>query len=166
MSLVLETGSGIATADSYVDADDLTTYASENGLTLPETDAAKEALLRRAFTEMNSMQWKGDRTYPSIQRGVFPRTGIIRDGYAINSTTIPAEIKDGQMSLAAEIYDDDQNPVEARVGAVKRQKVEGAVEVEYNEASTSLRSQVAVRQSRAHFTDFMLGSHYVAVLRA
>jgi hypothetical protein len=69
------------------------------------------------------------------------------------------------MALAMEIYEDDLNPADTRKGAVKRQKVEGAVEVEYAELAPERARRAAGRQSAAFFTGFIRGGGAVALVR-
>ena len=58
MALTIETGAGVALADSYSSIIDFTNYAANYGFAIPATDAAKEALLRRASLQMNSLHLK------------------------------------------------------------------------------------------------------------
>ena len=164
MALTIEDGTIVADADSYATATELTTYAGNYGFTLPATDGEKEALLRRAALQMNAERWKGSRV-EATQSLAWPRECVVVDCEVIASDSIPARIQYGQMALACEIYQDDTDPVDARKGAVLRQKVD-VVEVEYAVASTNtarLLPAAPDRQSRAQFADYLMTRGLFAV---
>lgn len=79
MSLVVEDGTGIANAESYVAVADCATYATNHGLSFPTTDeAACEAALRRATSAIDNRyrpRFVGYRTKRHVQRLEWPRTG-------------------------------------------------------------------------------------------
>lgn len=164
MALTIEDGTIVAGADSYATIAELATYATNYGFTLPSTDAEKEALLRRAALQMNLMKWKGSRV-ESDQSLAWPRSDVYVDCELLSEEAIPARIQYGQMALACEIYQDDENPVDERKGAIVRSKVD-VVEVEYAVASTNtarLLPAAPDRQSRAQFADYLLLRGLVAV---
>lgn len=164
MALTIEDGTGVAGADSYATAADLTAYASNYGFTLPATDPEKEALLRRAALQMNAEKWKGDRV-EATQSLAWPRECVVVDCETLPSNLIPARIQYGQLALACEIYQDDTNPVDQRQGAVTRTKVD-VVEVEYAVASNNtarLLPAAPDRQSRAQFADYLLNRGLFAI---
>jgi hypothetical protein len=62
------------------------------------------------------------------------------------------------MALAAEIHTDDIDPVDQRQGAVIRERVEGAVDVEYapiSNKSGRLLPAAPDRPSRTQFADYL-----------
>ena len=110
MPLVVETGSGVAGADSFVDVTDFADYllnfhgiakASSSPLTsLTGTTVDHEAAGRRAMVFLASQAWKGDPVHPSLNSCPFPRSGLTRaDGYEIPSNTVPQEIKNAQLEI-------------------------------------------------------------------
>jgi len=156
MALVIEDGTGVALADSYSTIVELATYAANYGFSIPATDAAKEALLRRASLQMNFLQWKGRRVNPE-QSLAWPRYDVIVDHVYVSSSTIPARIQYGQMALACEIYQDDLNPPELAKGAVTSETVD-VISVTYAELknkSSKLLPAAPDRQSRAQFADYL-----------
>lgn len=155
--LIIEDGSGVALAESYATAAELVGYAAKFGVTIPAEEAAQEALLRRAALTMDGMKWKGRRA-KSDQGLAWPRRDVELDCEIKPSNYIPARIQYGQMALAAEIHQDDIDPIDKRQGAVVRKRVEGAVEVEYASiSSTSNRLLPAApdRPSRTQFADYL-----------
>ena len=157
MSLIIENGTIVANADSFATVAELQAYAASYGRTIPSAEAAVEALLRRAALQMNGMAWKGCMVAVD-QALAWPRQGVVWANFPIPDDAIPKQIKAGQMALATEIYADDQNPPELKKGAVKREKVEGAVEREYTELNASLTAASAMKQSQAQFMGFLAAS--------
>lgn len=110
MSLIVEDGTDVPNAESYVQATDLDTYCTAFGLTnIPS--ASQEPFLRRAAQAMEAMRWMGTPTYQD-QALQWPRMAVFARS-AINplpQNTIPQDIQRGQMQLALDLYAIDQNP--------------------------------------------------------
>lgn len=164
MALIIENGSIVAGAESYATASELAAYAAKMGRALVDDSEQQESLLRRAYLQMDALAWKGDAVSRD-QTGAWPRYNVCRNGFTLDSTTIPAQIKAGQMALATEIYADDIDPPEQKTGAVTKERVEGAVEVQYASVSASTAKAAAVRQSYAQFAGFLESSNQVRLVR-
>lgn len=164
MSLVIEDGSIVAGAESFATAAELVTYAANFGKTIPADTAAQESILRRAALQMSAMSWKGGLV-SELQTLSWPRVDVYRENWLAPSNAIPAQIKAGQMALAAEIHADDLAPPELKKGAVTKERVEGAVERQYAEAQSSITRPAATRQSYAQFGPFMESSNQVKMVR-
>jgi hypothetical protein len=162
--LIIETGSVVLGADSYASAAELVAYGLAYGRTVPAAEADQESALRRAYLQMDALPWKGDAVSRD-QTGAWPRYNVCRNNFTIDSTTIPAQIKAGQMALATEIYADDIDPPEQKTGAVTRERVEGAVDVQYAAVSSSAAKPAATRQSYAQFAGFLESSNQVRLVR-
>lgn len=118
MALITQTNDSVTGANSYASVIDLTTYADSRGITLK---GAPEQLLMLAMDVLESKQYKGE-PIKSSQTTAFPRMGL----------GIPRAIKQAQVMLA--VAADSQNPLSATTDIqVKRERVEGAVDVEYFE---------------------------------
>lgn len=155
--LILEDGSGKPDAESFASAADLVAYAARYGVTVPATEAEQEALLRRAAVQMQTMAWKGRRS-SAEQALSWPRYGALVDCEYLPNTLIPARIEYGQMALAAEIHNDDIDPPDQRTGAVIKERVEGAVDVQYaeiNNTSGRLMHAAPDRPSKAQFASYL-----------
>jgi hypothetical protein len=102
MSLIIETGAGIPGADSYVTVAECEAFAlAFFGQSLAGSAAAKESALRRAARFMDSLPWKGTRTFGRNQGLAWPRTGVTdAEGNEILETEIPEEVKDAQHIFA------------------------------------------------------------------
>lgn len=160
MPLTLETGTGVADADSYASAEDFALFAELFGRTIPSDTAAQEAVLRRAAIQMNTFNWKGSRAVAG-QALAWPRKGVTRDDQFVSSTSIPREIEQGQMALAFEILAMEAKQAEAETasGPVKREKVD-VLEVEYAAPAPivntgKLLPVAADAHSSALFADFL-----------
>lgn len=157
MALTIEDGTGKPDSDSYATAAELVTYAANYGVTVPVTEAAQEALLRRAAVQMNGLSWKGERTVPG-QALAWPRSGVCVHGEELASDTIPREILYGQMALAAEILTYDAAPPATAKGAVTEETVD-VITVKY--ATIDNTGKVlpvgASAPSTALFADYLAG---------
>lgn len=164
MALVIETGEVVLGADSFATAAELVTYATNFGRAVPADEVAQEALLRRAALQMSALPWKG-RAVSRDQALAWPRTEVKRQGWVLPYNEIPAQVKAGQLALAAEIHADDLSPPEQRLGAISREKV-GPLETEYSAASVAISKPVATRQSYAHFIGLLESSSQVGLIRS
>lgn len=131
MALTVEDGSIISGANSYVDRATFISYALDMGAVAPD-DATTDAKLIKAakFIDGHEESLIGRRVDRS-QSMAFPRYEVIIDGFSWQHNEIPQRVIECQMALALDLVDgiDIYNPEPAL--AVKREKVEGAVEVEY-----------------------------------
>jgi len=102
MTLIVETGASVPTANSYVDLAYARTYASLVGLTLPANDAECEAkiLAGMALIESFHSMYQGHKT-DSEQGCQFPRKYLFLYNYRVESDAIPAILKQAQVQAAA-----------------------------------------------------------------
>ncbi|MBV7523448.1 hypothetical protein KW834_03380 [Pseudomonas sp. PDM29] len=157
MALIIEDGTGKPDAESYASAEDLVMYSGKFGVTIPADISAQEALLRRAALAMDGMTWKGRKTN-SEQALSWPRRGVELDQQIKPDNYLPARIQYGQMALAAEIHQDDIDPIEKRKGAVTLERVEGAVTREYatiQNTSGRLLPAAPDQPSATQFADYL-----------
>ena len=110
MTLIIEDGSIVANANSFVTVAELDSYTSARGITLYQEDGTteltsdqKEYVLIGGFDYLNSIdpQLKGCRV-ERAQTGAYPRVGLVIDGFTYDSNEIPSVVKTVQMSLAVE----------------------------------------------------------------
>jgi hypothetical protein len=158
MALVVEDGSGLATAESYVSVADADAHHLSRGTAEASwvglDEDVKEQCLRRAtdyMLETYRGAWKGVAVKPDTQALDWPRYGVFPDErhmYAISSTAVPPEVKRACAELAvranAGTLTDDVEPT----GAVLSETV-GPIAVTYANAATS--------QTRYTSVDRMLG---------
>jgi len=102
MALIIEDGTGVANANSFVTDLEYTTYTTSRGLTVG-ADAIireKELILASDFLESLRASYQGFKTdnTNSLQ---WPRRGVFIDGFAILDDFIPQELKNAQIEAAA-----------------------------------------------------------------
>jgi len=109
MALVVEDGTGVANADSYLSLADARTLATNYGITLPVDDTEAEIQLRKAYDGLNIQEpeMQGTRTH-DIQTGIYPRTGVYSNCVLVDSETIPLNVKKAQL-YQAEAYSNGMN---------------------------------------------------------
>src|SRR3990172_1903603 len=98
MALIIETGAGIANADSYVSLSEFRAFATARGYTVPVADGGCESLLRKSIDYIESLRdnFKGSKLYGEgyLQ---WPRTDVEIDGFIVLETEIPSTLKNAQM---------------------------------------------------------------------
>lgn len=142
MALIVEDGTGIAGAESYVSAADCADYAETHGLTFSDDDAG-DAALRRATAWLDATylsRWPGVRAHGRNQGLQWPRTGATDiDGNAIGSTEIPQEVIDANCEAACRELANagGLSPDVTPGGIIKSASVEGAVSVTYADTNAA-----------------------------
>jgi len=104
MPLVIEDGSLVANANSYVSVADARAYAEARASNFPTNDAEGEAALIVAMDYLESLrgEYQGSKVSPGVQSLQWPRTGVVIDGWDVPYTFIPSELKFAQIQLAIE----------------------------------------------------------------
>ena len=137
MAFVVETGAGVANANSYASVSAADSYVSDRGLdgwsTL--TESLKEQALIKAtdFIEATYRDaWKGERL-ASAQTLSWPRLNVIVDGFLLASNIVPIPLVNSCVemaikSAAGETLITDQGQ------RVKREKID-VIEIEYQDYS-------------------------------
>lgn len=141
MALDVETGTGSATAESYLSVVDAAAYhlkmGNRDAWALVGNEGAKEAMLRRATNYLRDRyydMWLGDMAV-STQRLDWPRNGVwTRSGNGLASTIVPEEVKDACAELALRASSAALMPDTSQ--GIKREKI-GPIEVEYDQYSPS-----------------------------
>jgi len=130
-TIIVEDGSIVPNANSYVSAAELTTYASNRGITLT---LPPETLLIRAMDYIESLQYQGYRVSQD-QPLQWPRYCVYVDKCLIDSDVIPMQLKNALMQTAISI-DEGNDPLATQTQTVKRERVD-VIEVEYMDGSSS-----------------------------
>ncbi len=134
MTLVVETGSVVAGANSYVTLAEARNYATARGITLSATDSVVEAQLIKAmdYLEAKRSFYQGSKT-SLTQVLQWPRTSVTIDDVDFSANAIPNELKSAQIQLAIEVANGvDIMPTRQAGQFVKREKV-GPIETEFSE---------------------------------
>lgn len=140
MSLVVEDGTIVAGAESYLSVADADTYWGKHGSPTAWTGATtanKESALRYATQWIDDkFTWSG-WIVESDQPLNWPRQGVWDDqNRPIDADEIPVNLKDATAEMAKNHIDAAVNASLARGGDVKREKVD-VIEVEYMDAANS-----------------------------
>jgi hypothetical protein len=132
------------------------TISAEQGAAHPtfaETDALKEAALRKATDFMRQIyrsKWQGVKV-DEDQALDWPRYDVVVEGYAIDSDIVPTEVKNACAELALRASAGDL--LADQTQGVIREKV-GQIEVEYDRSSP--------QQARYSAIDAMLAPYLLA----
>jgi hypothetical protein len=139
MGLIVETGTGSATSESYASVAFADAYHAARGCAPWATlnTAQKEEALRRAtdyIEQVYGLSFQGVRVN-STQALSWPRGFVVIHGYGIESTTIPQILINATAELAFKSAQGNLAPDVSQ--GVKREKV-GQLEVEYMNGSSSV----------------------------
>ena len=101
MTLIIEDGSQVVNANSFVTDAEYTTYSTARGLTVGATVSDREQELIKAVDYLQSVEnsLQGYRS-SSTQELIYPRYGVTLYGYVLASDKIPKELKNAQMEAA------------------------------------------------------------------
>jgi flagellar biosynthesis regulator FlaF len=101
MTLIVEDGTIVADANSYVSEAEYQAYATARGLTIGSTTEEREQELTKAMDFLDSYRdsFKGYKNTRD-QSTQWPRQGVFIDGFQQDSNTLPVELKKAQMELA------------------------------------------------------------------
>jgi hypothetical protein len=128
-TIVVEDGTGKTNSNSYISEADFSTYATDRGVTISGTVAV---LLIQAMDYIEEQPYKGAKG-SDAQALQWPRSGVVVDGYSVDSDAIPVKITEALCEAAIAI-DGGNNPLANEERATKREKVD-AIEVEYTDGS-------------------------------
>lgn len=135
MALIVEDGSIVTGANSYVSVADIRAYCSARGISLPSSDSDVEVMAVQAFDYIESFRsrYKGHTTTQN-QRTSWPRKCVVIDCYPVPDNEIPWQLKEAQCQATGEALETDLMP--NSTAAVKREKVD-VLEVEYQDSVDS-----------------------------
>tara|TARA_R110000803_G_scaffold77579_1_gene142448 strand:- start:291 stop:788 length:498 start_codon:yes stop_codon:yes gene_type:complete len=130
MALIIENGTGVDNANSYISVAEARSFASLRSLILPSSDSAVEVLIVKAFDYLESLDYKGNHANPP-QSAEFPRRDLYLQGVLFAQNEIPNKLKQAQSQLTYEAVNTDLQPTGNGKEVIK-EKVD-VVEVQYSE---------------------------------
>ena len=130
MALIIEDGTGVDNANSYISVAEARSFASLRSLILPASDSAVEVLIIKAFDYLESLDYKGNHANPP-QSAEFPRRDLYLQGVLFAQNEIPNKLKQAQSQLTYEAVNTDLQPTGNGKEVIK-EKVD-VVEVQYSE---------------------------------
>lgn len=125
MTIIVEDGTIVTGANSYVSEAELTTYATARGVTL---SGDTEELLIRAMDYIEAQCFIGLKLTED-QPLQWPRANAVIDGYLVSTDEIPEELKNGEMEAAMSI-DNGEDPL-ADIPRQQTKATVGPISVEY-----------------------------------
>ena len=130
MALIIEDGSQVVNANSYVTDAEYTAYATLKGLTVGANAIKREVELLRAMDYLQGFETSMQGTRASSTQGVsFPRYNVVLYSYLLASDFIPKELKNSQFEAAAYAHTGTLTPNEA-IKNVSKERL-GDLEVNY-----------------------------------
>jgi hypothetical protein len=153
MALIVEDGSGMANAESYLSVADFTAYCTARGLTFTaDTEAVTEQKLRIATGYIDTVRrYKGSRI-TAAQALEFPRDGLT-DWGGLAITGVPARVKNACAELAYKAFTENLYVDLDRGGMVSSQSV-GPISVSYAEGAPAGKSfTAAIKLLEPYFRD-------------
>lgn len=129
--IIVEDGSVVTGANSYVSEAELATYAADRGVAV--TGAADELIIQ-AMDYIEGLSFIGVKG-SSEQSLQWPRYSAVVDGYTIDSDAIPQILKDGQMETCLAI--DAGNSPLANIDRQTKSEIVDVLEVEYMDNAVS-----------------------------
>lgn len=141
MALILESGTGSATANAFVNVAAADAYHSEMGHAdwAAADTADKEAAIIRATAVLSSAYaWKGTRRNGRDQALSWPRYDVAdAEGWPVPYDAVPREIADATCIVALQELTEpgSMSPVVVEADRAKRLKA-GSVEIEYANAAS------------------------------
>ena len=132
MALIVENGTGVANANSYISVSSARVWAASRGASLPAVDTDAEVALIKAmdFIEALRTRFSGVKTL-ATQSLQWPRSGASVDGSELEADAIPAELLSAQVQLAIDAATVDLQPT-GTGQEVLREKID-VIEVQYAE---------------------------------
>lgn len=157
--IIVEDGSGVPNANSYVTVAEYRAYATPRGVSLPVSDAEVETQLILACDYLESLSWLGMPTYDD-QALAWPRDEIRIGCNLIADDMVPNKIKLAQMQLAIQVNAgiDLLPSVAGGTASIVREKV-GPLETEYA-TSLTVGTQPYFRSVNVLLASYVGGSGF------
>ena len=147
-TLIVEDGSNVSGANTYITVAELDTYAADRGVTITAADeAAKGLLIIEAMDYIESLDYIGFKNQED-QSLQWARANVVIDSFLIPVNSIPKLLKDAEAEVALAI-DQGESPLEQIERVTQREKV-GSLEVEYsnNGQSTTLIRKIHAKLNK------------------
>ena len=131
--IIVEDGTEVSGANSYITTTELATYADERGVTI--SASTQEDLLIEAMDYIESLSFLGIKKTRD-QSLVWPRYNVVVDEYLLLSTTIPQLLQDAQAETALAI-DRSESPLADIERKTKKEGLQPGMFIEYADNSSS-----------------------------
>lgn len=162
MAIVVEDGTIVTGANSYVSEADFSAYLSSRGKTFGSSNGSKEQVLIKSMDYIEIQEFIGTKL-TKAQSLQWPRAGAVIDGFVIEQDEIPEDLKYAQLDTALSI-DEGNNPLDPLDRETKREKV-GDIEVEYSDGASDDVELRSVDSRLKKLVSGGAGSGYVRIVR-
>lgn len=132
MALVIEDGSVVAGANSYITLAEYRAWANVRGITASDSDTVLERYILRAMDYFEQLQFIGNKANEN-QPLQWPRTEALIDGYYADATEIPVNVKTA-MYEAVKVEADGYSELLNQERRTTREKI-GDIEITYADNS-------------------------------
>ncbi|MCK9234930.1 MAG: hypothetical protein M0P09_01285 [Acholeplasmataceae bacterium] len=132
MALVIEDGSIVAGANSYITLDEFRAFAEDRGVEPPTSEDELAPMIFEAADYINAYEprYKGERVNPLGQEMSWPRKRVKIFGADFPDDKIPPQLKVAQLQAALTVLQGTSLLPNITSFAVRREKVD-VIEVEY-----------------------------------
>lgn len=131
-TIIVEDGTIVTGANSYISEAELDTYAADRGVTIVAAD--KKVLIIKSMDYIESLGYKGIKRLDT-QPLQWPRGSVVVDNFLLAIDEIPQLLKDGQAQTCLEI-DRDEDPLQDIERKTTLEQVD-TLKVEYSLGSSS-----------------------------
>jgi hypothetical protein len=162
VALIVEDGSGVTGAESYITVAGADTYFSDRGNAMWDalTTEQKEQALRKGTDYMEGRyRWRGERVADD-QALSWPRTCVYAFGHLVDSDVVPERVQRACAELAVRASADDLSP---DVGAQVKSETVGPISVTYADGA---RQTTAYKLVDAMLSPYVYGMGSIPVSRA
>lgn len=143
MALIVEDGSEVSGANSYVSVDNFIAWADARGVTYPALPELQQKILR-AMDYIESLSFVGQKN-TDTQALQWPRAYVTIDGYSVESDEIPPELKVAVYE-ATKIEIDGDSKLTASERETIKEKI-GDIEVTYASSAGMKRQTPALTRA-------------------
>jgi hypothetical protein len=142
MALVVEDGSVISGANSYITLADYRAWANSRGIIASDSDTVLERYVLRAMDYFEQLMFIGNKANEN-QPLQWPRTEALIDGYYADATEIPVQVKRA-LYEAVKVEADGYSELNNQDRRTIREKI-GDIEVQYADNSENRTITPALR---------------------
>ena len=159
MSLIIETGTGKADAQSYITIIEFNAYAAARGITI---SGDVSSMLLQGMTYLQTLDYIGLKNTKE-QALQWPRLNAYIDSFVITTTEIPQLLKDLQAEVTIAI-DAGNDPLATVERAVKKEKID-VIEIEYQDNAAPFAYNLRIKSLERKLVTSSGGSGFT-VMRA
>jgi len=153
MAIIVEDGSIVPNANSFVSFDDYIVYASSLNFNVNSSSQAESQLIAAGQFINIQRNLKG-YLVTRDQPMAYPRSGLVLENWSWLHTEIPRQVIQLQMTKAIEIFNGfdvitGDSPSSTSGQVVKKERVEGAITIEYETSGDNGTKVSSVSSSQA-----------------